>query len=63
MCHGLIVALSVEVELMILSHECHTVACNMEGIASILRLARQRTPYVARAKQFKLMVKKQSVYT
>jgi hypothetical protein len=28
----------------------------MEGIASVLRLARQRTPYLAKAKQFKLMV-------
>jgi spatacsin len=49
-------SLSVEVELMILSHDCHTMSCSMEGIASVLRLARQRTPYLAKAKQFKLMV-------
>ena len=42
---------------MILSHDCHTMACSMEGIASVLRLARQRTPYLAKAKQFKLMVR------
>ena len=50
-------ALTTEVELMILSHDCHTIACNMEGISAVLRLSRKRTSAIASAGQYKLMIR------
>ena len=50
-------ALTTEVELMILSHDCHTLACNMEGISAVLRLSRKKTSAIASAGQYKLMIR------
>ncbi|XP_064618908.1 spatacsin-like isoform X2 [Lineus longissimus] len=50
-------ALTMEVELLVRSHECHTIACNMEGIASVLRTARQLTSNLAQAEEFTLMIR------
>ncbi|KAK3606037.1 hypothetical protein CHS0354_025081 [Potamilus streckersoni] len=49
--------LSVQTELLILSHECHTAASNMEGIANVLRAARLMTVYLESAQEFQLMVR------
>ncbi|KAL3867490.1 hypothetical protein ACJMK2_044692 [Sinanodonta woodiana] len=49
--------LSIQTELLILSHECHTAASNMEGIANVLRAARLMTVYLESAQEFQLMVR------
>ena len=48
--------LSFEVELLVRSHDCFTLACNMEGIAEVLRMARSCTQSLAKAEQYSLMV-------
>ncbi|XP_021345955.1 spatacsin-like isoform X2 [Mizuhopecten yessoensis] len=49
--------LSVQTELLILSHTCHTTACNMEGISHVLRSARTITVSLANTQNFSLMVR------
>ncbi|XP_060065527.1 spatacsin-like [Ylistrum balloti] len=49
--------LSVQTELLILSHTCHTTACNMEGISHVLRSARTITVSLANTHNFSLMVR------
>ncbi|XP_033750087.1 spatacsin-like isoform X2 [Pecten maximus] len=49
--------LSVQTELLILSHTCHTNACNMEGISHVLRSARTITVSLANTHNFSLMVR------
>ncbi|XP_068741533.1 spatacsin-like isoform X2 [Montipora capricornis] len=49
--------LSLEVELLVRAHECHTLACNMEGIATVLRYGRILTSALAETKDYMLMVR------
>jgi len=49
--------LSLEVELLVRAHECHTLACNMEGIAAVLRHGRLLTSALAETKDYMLMVR------
>ncbi|XP_057317052.1 spatacsin-like [Hydractinia symbiolongicarpus] len=49
--------LTYEVELLIYSHYCFTIACDMEGIAGVLRAARYCTKALAKMKQHNLMVR------
>jgi spatacsin len=44
-------------ELLIMSHECHTAACNMEGISNVLRAARVCAQHLVEANQYQLMVR------
>ena len=48
--------LSMETELLIMAHECHTAACNMEGISNVLRAARVCAQCLSAANQYQLMV-------
>ncbi|PVD19335.1 hypothetical protein C0Q70_19822 [Pomacea canaliculata] len=49
--------LSMETELLIMAHECHTTACNMEGISSVLRAARICAQKLAAARQYQHMIR------
>lgn len=49
--------LSLEVELLVRAHECHTLACNMEGIATVLRNGRVLTSALAESGDYMLMVR------
>ncbi|XP_046417666.1 spatacsin isoform X2 [Neodiprion fabricii] len=49
--------LRVIVELLIKSHDCFTAACNMEGIASILRKSQQLANSLQNLKQWGLLVR------
>ncbi|XP_046739690.1 spatacsin isoform X2 [Diprion similis] len=49
--------LKVIVELLIKSHDCFTAACNMEGIASILRKSQQLANSLQNLKQWGLLVR------
>ncbi|XP_076465994.1 spatacsin-like [Babylonia areolata] len=49
--------LSMETELLIMAHECHTAACNMEGISNVLRAARVCAQGLASASQYHLMMR------
>ncbi|XP_048583501.1 spatacsin [Nematostella vectensis] len=49
--------LSLEVELLVRAHECHTMACNMEGISRVLKCGRQLTTALADAEEYRLMVR------
>ncbi|XP_064608291.1 spatacsin-like [Liolophura sinensis] len=49
--------LSIQTELLIRAHDCHSLACNMEGISNILRAARVLTECLARAEEFPLMIR------
>ncbi|XP_074651044.1 spatacsin-like [Tubulanus polymorphus] len=49
--------LSMEVELLVHAHECYTLACNMEGIARVLREARRCTDCLAAAEEFTLIIR------
>ncbi|XP_046337180.2 spatacsin-like isoform X1 [Haliotis rufescens] len=49
--------LSIQTELMIMAHDCHTVACNMEGISHVLRAARICTDSLTHAEEFSLMIR------
>ena len=46
----------METELLIMAHECHTAACNMEGISNVLRAARVCAQCLSAANQYQLMV-------
>ena len=46
----------MEVELLISAHHCQTLACNTEGISSILKLAQLCTRALAEANKYQLMV-------
>ena len=48
--------LNLEVELLVRAHECHTLACNMEGIAAVLRNGRVLTMALAETRDYMLMV-------
>ena len=48
--------LNLEVELLVRAHECHTLACNMEGIAAVLRNGRLLTSALAESRDYMLMV-------
>lgn len=48
--------LNLEVELLVRAHECHTLACNMEGIAAVLRNGRVLTTALAETRDYMLMV-------
>lgn len=48
--------LNLEVELLVRAHECHTLACNMEGIAAVLRNGRVLTTALAETREYMLMV-------
>ena len=50
--------LSVEVELLIYAHDCHTLACNMEGISAVLRAAQSLVELLHTAEEYNLMVRK-----
>ena len=43
-------------ELLVRAHECHTLACNMEGIAAVLRNGRVLTSALAETRDYMLMV-------
>nr|XP_006811672.1 PREDICTED: spatacsin-like [Saccoglossus kowalevskii] len=49
--------LAMEVELLVRSHQCHTLCCNMEGIASILRTCRVRSIKLASVEEYPLLVR------
>lgn len=53
--------LNLEVELLVRAHECHTLACNMEGIAAVLRNGRVLTTALAETREYMLMVTSYSV--
>ncbi|XP_028406945.1 spatacsin-like [Dendronephthya gigantea] len=50
-------ALAMEVELLINAHNCQTMACNTEGISSILKLAQLCTHALAEGHEYQLMVR------
>ena len=50
-------ALTMEVELLICAHHCQTLACNTEGISSILKLAQLCARALAEANEYQLMVR------
>jgi hypothetical protein len=47
----------MEVELLINAHHCQTLACNTEGISSILKLAQLCTHALAEANEYQQMVR------
>ncbi|XP_041372717.1 spatacsin-like [Gigantopelta aegis] len=49
--------LSIQTELLILAHECFTVACSMEGISNVLRAARISTDVLVASQEFSLMIR------
>ncbi|XP_050400907.1 spatacsin [Patella vulgata] len=49
--------LTLHTELLVLAHECHTIACNMEGISHVLRAARIMTDNLSKAEEFPLMIR------
>nr|XP_054756524.1 spatacsin-like [Lytechinus pictus] len=50
-------ALTLEVELIIRAHDCFTLSCNMEGIASVLRASCDCCNALAQSEEFSLMVR------
>lgn len=48
--------LTVQTQLLILAHRCHTAACNMEGISNVLRAARVLNQCLSQAEEFPLMI-------
>eukprot|EP00057_Strongylocentrotus_purpuratus_P009516 XP_011663990.1 PREDICTED: spatacsin [Strongylocentrotus purpuratus] len=48
---------SVKVELIIRAHDCFTLSCNMEGIASVLRASCDCFSALAQSEEFSLMVR------
>lgn len=50
-------ALSLKVELLVRAHQCHTLACNMEGIAAVLRHGRVLTTALTESRDYMLMVR------
>lgn len=55
-CYCFVTGLNLEVELLVRAHECHTLACNMEGIAAVLRNGRVLTTALAETRDYMLMV-------
>ncbi|PFX34693.1 Spatacsin [Stylophora pistillata] len=49
--------LSLKVELLVRAHQCHTLACNMEGIATVLRHGRVLTAALTESRDYMLMVR------
>ena len=52
-----VVTLKIIVELLIRSHDCFTAACNMEGIASVLRKCQQLANSLQTLKHWSLLVR------
>ncbi|XP_014213188.1 spatacsin [Copidosoma floridanum] len=52
-----LVTLKIIVELLIRSHDCFTAACNMEGIASVLRKCQQLAHSLQNLKHWSLLVR------
>ncbi|XP_022104683.1 spatacsin-like isoform X2 [Acanthaster planci] len=48
---------TMEVELIIRAHDCHTVCCNMEGISNVLRKCRECSSALAYAEEYSLLVR------
>ena len=48
--------LEAHVELLVRAHDCFTLACNMEGISEVLRIARLCILQLMNAKAYSLMV-------
>ncbi|XP_038076708.1 spatacsin-like [Patiria miniata] len=48
---------TMEVELIIRAHDCHTVCCNMEGISNVLRKCRECSNALAFAEEYGLLVR------
>ena len=46
----------MEVELLVCAHDCFTVGCHMEGVSSLLRMARIVTEHLTMANEYNLMV-------
>lgn len=51
-----LLALSMQVEMLIRSHDCYTLACSVDGIAEVLRVARDITVALYKGRHYKLMV-------
>lgn len=51
-----ILALIVQVELLIRSHDCYTLDCSVDGVAEILKVSRDLTNVLYQGKHFTLMV-------
>ncbi|XP_071954480.1 spatacsin-like isoform X2 [Antedon mediterranea] len=51
------IAHTLQVELIIRAHDCHTICCNMEGISSVLRLCRDCTQVLGKAEEHRLMIR------
>ncbi|CAH1796499.1 unnamed protein product [Owenia fusiformis] len=49
--------LYMEVELLIKAHDCHTMACNMEGVSNVLQQARQCNIRLTAAEEYSLMIR------
>jgi spatacsin len=50
-------SLSMQVEMVIRSHDCYTLACSVDGIAEVLKLSREITESLYQGKHYKLMVR------
>ncbi|XP_077989349.1 spatacsin-like [Glandiceps talaboti] len=48
---------TMETELIVRSHQCHTMCYSMEGIASVLRTCRSRSVVLAAAEEYSLLVR------
>ena len=46
----------MQVEMLIRSHDCYTLACSVDGIAEVLRVARDITLALYKGRHYKLMV-------
>ncbi|XP_005101143.2 spatacsin [Aplysia californica] len=49
--------LTIQTELIVMSHECYTISSNMEGISHVLRAARVCCDCLAEAGEFTLMIR------
>lgn len=47
----------MQVEMLIRSHDCYTLACSVDGIAEVLRVARDVTTALYNGRHYKLMVR------
>lgn len=48
--------LTLNVELLIKAHDCHTISCNTEGITNVLLAVRKLTTALACRQEFSLLV-------
>ena len=46
----------MQVDLLIRAHDCFSIGCNIDGIATVLELAHKLTDTLNNEKEFKLMV-------